>query len=339
MEDNSNEIQETAFNMAYNVNTLATTGAPQSVSDSVQSDIDRGYTIVQNNRGEHFFTSRNLSYNNLNRISRTGSRLQVLESETESIKSIEQSSKVRSRAVLLPVLLIVALVGLLLASIGIALFATIKLLQTELLNTNRRIEIMSIFLTQEWKQIEGTQLNPASSCSNIPLYRPSGDYWILTNSANAPFKAYCNMNKTSCSCNTTEEGWTRVANDTNPTCPDGLKLVLKPSHTCGRSNTSTACASTVFSTHGIEYSKIYGRFRSHLHDSLDAFFSNDNNTYVDTGYIVGVSLMQEQPPQDILTFCEQLPQPTSGDIKLKLCLRDNMSNEDLSIEIIEIFIH
>lgn len=58
LEDNSDEIQETVLNMAYNTIT-STTDRPQSVRNSMQSDIDWGYTEVRKNRGEHFTTKRN----------------------------------------------------------------------------------------------------------------------------------------------------------------------------------------------------------------------------------------------------------------------------------------
>ncbi len=73
----------------------------------------------------------------------------------------------------------------------------------------------------------GTINNPASSCSDIPQDRPSGEYWIATNSTSSPVQVYCDLNRTSCSCNTTG-GWTRVANldmtDPNQNCPEGLRL-------------------------------------------------------------------------------------------------------------------
>ncbi len=109
----------------------------------------------------------------------------------------------------------------------------------------------------------GTINNPASSCSDIPQDRPSGEYWIATDSTSSPVQVYCDMNRTSCSCNTTG-GWMRVANldmtDPNQNCPEGLRLVTRtepPLHTCGRVE-EPGCTSTTYSTYGMEYSKVCG---------------------------------------------------------------------------------
>ncbi len=48
----------------------------------------------------------------------------------------------------------------------------------------------------------GAIVYPANSCNDIPQYKPSGEYWIATNSSSSPVQVYCDMNRTSCSCNT-----------------------------------------------------------------------------------------------------------------------------------------
>ncbi len=83
----------------------------------------------------------------------------------------------------------------------------------------------------------GTRIgNPASSCKDIPQDRPSGEYWITTDSTSSPVQVYCDMNRASCSCNTAG-GWMRVANldmtDPNQNCPEGLRLVTRTeNHHC-----------------------------------------------------------------------------------------------------------
>ena len=37
-------------------------------------------------------------------------------------------------------------------------------------------------------------------------------------------------------------------------------------------------------------------------------------------------------------FCKQLPQPTTDDIELRLCVDESLSNEDVSLETIEIYV-
>ncbi len=44
--------------------------------------------------------------------------------------------------------------------------------------------------------------NPARSCNDISQDRPSGEYWIAANSTSSPVQVYCDMIRTSCSCNT-----------------------------------------------------------------------------------------------------------------------------------------
>ena len=111
----------------------------------------------------------------------------------------------------------------------------------------------------------GTINNPASSCSDIPQDRPSGEYWIATDSTSSPVQVYCDMNRTSCSCNTAG-GWMRVANldmtNPNQNCPAGLRLVIReelPLRTCGRMEGSYCNISIIYSTYGVKYSKVCGR--------------------------------------------------------------------------------
>ena len=98
----------------------------------------------------------------------------------------------------------------------------------------------------------GTISYPANSCNDIPQYKPSGEYWIATNSSSSPVQVYCDMNRTSCSCNT-KGGWMRVANldmtDPNQNCPDGFRLVSRtepPLRTCGRPG--PGCVSITYPT-------------------------------------------------------------------------------------------
>ncbi len=121
----------------------------------------------------------------------------------------------------------------------------------------------------------GTLSNPASSCSEIPLDRPSGEYWIITDSTDIPVRVNCDMNRTSFSCNTAG-GWTRVANldmtDSSQNCPYEFRLVTRsdaPQCTCGR--TGPGCVSTSYSTYGIEYSQVCGRVIGYQFGFLEAF--------------------------------------------------------------------
>ena len=92
-----------------------------------------------------------------------------------------------------------------------------------------------------------------TSCSDLPPGTPSGTYNIRKTNG-SPVQVYCDMNRTSCSCNTTG-GWMRVANldmtDPNQNCPAGFRLVNRtsaPLRTCGRPG-PVGCVSTIFQTY------------------------------------------------------------------------------------------
>ena len=155
--------------------------------------------------------------------------------------------------------------------------------------------------------------NPVRSCSDVPPGSPSGDYWIQTNGTCNPVSVYCDMNRTSCSCNTTG-GWMRVANldmtDPNQNCPGELQNQLfnttsGPLRICGRPGPAE-CVSATFQTHGVEYSHVCGRVIGYQNKSPDAFAQDGSllrgNT-TDSIYVDGVSLTHGQSPrQHIWTF-------------------------------------
>ncbi|XP_064387339.1 uncharacterized protein LOC135335723 [Halichondria panicea] len=162
----------------------------------------------------------------------------------------------------------------------------------------------------------GTINNPASSCSDIPQDRPSGEYWIATNTTSSPVQVYCDMNGTSCSCNIAG-GWMRVANldmtDPNQNCPDGMRLVTRttaPLRTCGgQIERQVGCTSTTYSTYGVEYSNVCGRiiaYQSSTPDAFEPYFTN-RAASIDDVYVDGVSLTHGQSPrQHIWTFANAL---------------------------------
>ncbi len=178
----------------------------------------------------------------------------------------------------------------------------------------------------------GTMYNPASSCSDIPQDRPSGEYWIATNSASSPVQVYCDMNRTSCSCNTAG-GWMRVANldmtDPNQNCPAGLRLETRttsPLRTCGRM-VGERCTSTTYSTYGVEYSKVCGRIIAYQYSTPDAFhpYFHNRTLSIDDGYVDGVSLTHGQlPRQHIWTFANALDE-TRFDAVVCPCTRTDIT--------------
>ena len=88
---------------------------------------------------------------------------------------------------------------------------------------------------------------------------PSG-YYQITAPNGSLVQVYCDMEGTNCG---GEGGWTRVAyvnmSQSGATCPQGLtQRFLSGSSYCGRS-IFAGCQSTVFSTHGLSYSRVCGR--------------------------------------------------------------------------------
>ncbi len=141
----------------------------------------------------------------------------------------------------------------------------IQMFQGQLDHTNKQIQVLFQAHRNIIARLQlGTVSFPASSCNDIPQYKPSGEYWIATDSTSSPVQVYCDMNRTSCSCSTTG-GWMRVANldmtDSNQNCPDGFRLVSRtppPLRTCGRPGPA-GCVSTSYPTYGMEYSRVCGR--------------------------------------------------------------------------------
>ena len=162
----------------------------------------------------------------------------------------------------------------------------------------------------------GSLMNPTRSCSDIPPHRSCGYYYIQTDNTSSPVQVYCDMNRTSCSCNTTG-GWMRVANldmtDPNQNCPGGFRLVTRttpPLRTCGRAESvRSGCVSTTYQTHGVEYSHVCGQVIGYQYGSTDVFYQGINfgQTTADSNYVDGISLTHGRSPRKhIWTFAAAL---------------------------------
>ena len=98
-----------------------------------------------------------------------------------------------------------------------------------------------------------------------------------------------------------EGGWIRVAqpNMSEPgvTCPPGLTLqnYNNIDHSLyGRS--SSGCASTFFSTYGLNYTKVCGKVRGYQFGDDTASFSHGSNN-IDLRYVDGISIMYGSNPR------------------------------------------
>ena len=141
-----------------------------------------------------------------------------------------------------------------------------------------------------------------ASCLQIHqvfLSATSGYYNItLTNGSIAT--VYCDMEGINCD---EEGGWTRVTylNMTEPgtTCPSGLTQTSYNNldhDVCGRPNPSSAgCGSTIFSTYGIDYTKLCGQVRGYQFGSSNGF--NTGTINIDSDYVDGVSITYGSNPR------------------------------------------
>ena len=141
-----------------------------------------------------------------------------------------------------------------------------------------------------------------TSCEDILLKNSSArsGYYSLSSGV-----LYCDMEGVNCD---GRGGWTRVAylNMTEPgaTCPPGLTLqnYSNINHgVCGRGNVSYTdtggCQSAIFSTYGLNYSKVCGQIRGYQYRSPDAFYNYQRNGgSVDSFYVDGVSLTHGSNP-------------------------------------------
>ena len=358
-------------NVAYNVvpttknvTQHGTQGSPHQMEENIAyniidnekyatlTDQNIAYNIVETSTETQRSCKKNPAYNiveNANKI-RKDSQTQetdeyvyiVPNTTTRKDEHTTNESQMRTQLKHHRVVSILAIVFTLL-SLTLAVAALVHT-SIELRNVNQEIPSITIILNNISDQninsileeLEpfylGTINNPASSCSDIPQDRPSGEYWIATDSTSAPVQVYCDMNRTSCSCNTAG-GWMRVANldmtNPNQNCPEGLRLVTReepPLRTCGRVE-EPGCTSTTYSTYGVEYSKVCGRiiaYQSSTSDAFDPYFDN-RALSIDDGYVDGVSLTHGQSPrQHIWTFANAV-QETRSDSGVCPCTRPDLT--------------
>ncbi len=338
-----------------------------------------------------------------------------------------KGKKVRVKCYVLVTILalVIAVLSLIVALVGVS-FASVELInqQTQLSNSNQQIQILFQADRNFIERLQlGTVSYPAGSCSEMPQYKPSGAYWIATDSTSSPVQVYCDLNPTSCSCSTAG-GWMRVANldmtDPNQNCPGGFRLVPRttpPLRTCGRPGPA-GCVSTTYPTYGVEYSQVCGRLIGYQDGSPDAFdpYFGNRTLSIDDVYVDGVSLTHGlSPRQHIWTFvnahdevlsnqavcpctrpdliytgvvppligqnyfcetgsrqaadyifypndplwdgqgcargstccefnnppwfCKQLPQSTTDNIELRICGNEDIENEDILLQLVEIYVH
>ena len=149
-----------------------------------------------------------------------------------------------------------------------------------------------------------TQCHLLNSCSDMLVRNPSASsgYYDINLSNGSVVTVYCDMDGNNCD---GEGGWIRVAqlnmSEPGATCPPGLTLqnYNNIDHSlCGRS--SSGCASTFFSTYGLNYTKVCGKVRGYQFGHIDGFQGSNN---IDSQYVEGISITYgSNPRQHIWTY-------------------------------------
>ena len=149
-----------------------------------------------------------------------------------------------------------------------------------------------------------TQCQLLSSCSDVLVRNPSASsgYYDVNLSNGSVITVYCDIDGNNCD---GEGGWIRVAqlnmSEPGATCLPGLTLqnYNNIDHCfCGRS--SSGCASTFFSTYGLNYTKVCGKVRGYQFGYKDAFDIGTNN--IDSFYVDGISITFGSNPRQLILF-------------------------------------
>ena len=137
-------------------------------------------------------------------------------------------------------------------------------------------------------------------------------------------RVYCDVTR---SCGGVTEGWMRVArldfSNTSTSCPSGLReRVDSGIHTCGIESSGAACPSVMFSTSGVEYTKVCGKVIAYQDRTPDAFGNNNRslNPTIDSNYVDGVSLTHGHTPRNhIWTFAAAIDDNGPSIAPLSFC--------------------
>ena len=138
------------------------------------------------------------------------------------------------------------------------------------------------------------------SCKEVLQYCPSASsgYYQITAPNGSQVQVYCDMNGTNCG---GEGGWMRVAfvnmSESGTTCPEGLAQQTYSGLTlCSRSTSSGGgCQGVVFSTLGMNYSKVCGQLRGYKVGTPNAFLNQIEG--IDGPYVDGVSVTYGSTPR------------------------------------------
>lgn len=162
-----------------------------------------------------------------------------------------------------------------------------------------------------------TEINPVTSCNALPVSSPSGDYWIQPAGSSSAVQVYCDFNS---QCGGVG-AWTRVAlinmSDPNQHCPGNFSTLSSPIRACGLGKGDindfccvSDCASAIFSTFGMSYSRVCGRILAYQDGASDGF--DDAILLIDDSYLDGISVTySSEPRQHVWSFVDAIGEGNS----------------------------
>ena len=154
-------------------------------------------------------------------------------------------------------------------------------------------------LRQVEQLIGPPECNPPRNKSCLEILRcfpsASSGYYQIQTANDSCVQVYCDMDGVNCG---GEGGWTRVAyvnmTQADATCPQGLTQRTESGLTlCGRN--SSGCDATMFSTFGLNYSRVCGQVRGYQWGSTDGFIVSDG--VADDNLFHGVSITYGNSPR------------------------------------------
>ena len=173
------------------------------------------------------------------------------------------------------------------------------------------------------------------------------------------------------------KGWARVANwnmNEQLDCPSGFNLISGSRRLCGKGTYDYGCDSIRFYTNDLWYRRVCGRVVAYRHLTPDGFLRYNcpspctlNDPYVDgvsitipgSGHVwsfaaytcdsptlyppafVGNNYFcdSSNPLWNDRWFCTELHEPTDNYLQLRLCTDQNLADEDVRIELVELYVH
>ena len=157
-------------------------------------------------------------------------------------------------------------------------------------------------LANEDKTLGMSEVNPASSCSEIYQRNPTSrgtisQYWIKTNEG--LFSVTCNMRL---KCGGVEGGWMQVVDvdmNRDDSCPGTWHKITTPRRLC-LGSIAAGCASAHFYMKGVNYEHICGQAKAYQKGHMDAFQTTIQS--IDGNYVEGISITIGSPRKHVWTY-------------------------------------